>query len=146
MSTSSSVKTPWHLWAVGVLGVFWNGFGSFDYFKTMTDGADYMRAAGMNDAQIDHMMAAPSWVTALWAIGVWGGLVGAILLLVRSKLAVPAFVASLSAYVASLVYAYAIAPMPGDGALMLIMHVVIFIGCVFFVWYSVRAKSTGLLR
>jgi hypothetical protein len=29
---------------------------------------------------------------------------------------------------------------------MLAMHAVIFAGCVFFVWYSMRAKKQGLLR
>ena len=146
MSIITGEKTPWHLWAVGVFGVLWSGFGCFDYVMTTTRGADYMRAAGMSDAQIEHLLAAPAWLTAVWAVGVWGGLAGAVLLLLRSKLAVPVFIASLAAFVASLVYAYAISPMPGDGAGMMVMQVVIFIICVFFVWYSSRAKSSGLLR
>ncbi|MEZ5895138.1 MAG: hypothetical protein R3C51_01940 [Parvularculaceae bacterium] len=146
MSIITGEKTPWHLWAVGVFGVLWNGFGCFDYVMTTTRGAEYMRAAGMSDAQIEHLLAAPAWMTAVWAVGVWGGLAGAVLLLLRSKLAVPVFIVSLAAYVASLVYAYAIAPMPGDSAAMMVIQAIIFGGCVFFIWYSSRAKSTGLLR
>ena len=27
---SMTVKTPWHLWVVGVLALLWNGFGAYD--------------------------------------------------------------------------------------------------------------------
>ena len=41
-----TVKTPWHLWLVGVLSLLWNGFGAFDFIQTTTRGEAYMRAAG----------------------------------------------------------------------------------------------------
>jgi hypothetical protein len=146
MSDTTVSKAPWHLWAVGVLAVLWNGFGCFDYAMSQLQGADYMRSVGMTDAQIGHLLAAPAWMDAVWAIGVWGGAVGAILLLMKNKLAVPVFVASLAAYVLSLVYAYVIAPTPEAGAGMMIMQAVIFVFCVFFVWYASQAKRRGLLR
>lgn len=85
-------------------------------------------------------------MTAVWAIGVWGGVLGAILLLVRSKWAVEVFIASFAAFVLSLVYAYFIAPVPDVGGMMMIMQAVIFAGCVFFIWYAMRARKQGLLR
>lgn len=146
MNAAAHAKAPWHLWAAGIFGVLWNGFGCFDYFMTMTKGDEYMRDAGMTDAQIAHLHAAPAWVTAVWAIGVWGGVLGAILLLVRSKWAVEVFIASFAAFILSLVYVYLIAPVPDAGGMMVIMQAVVFAGCVFFVWYSMRARKQGLLR
>lgn len=143
--SETAVKTPWHLWAVGVVGILWNSLGCFDYFMTQTKGDDYMMAAGMTEAQIAFMHNSPKWMTAVWAIGVWGGLAGAVLLLLKNKLAVPVFVASLVSYSLSVLYNTVIAPMPGAGD-HLAMFVVIFAGCVFFVWYSMRAKKQGLLR
>ncbi len=145
MTTDAGAKTPWHLWAVGALGILWNGFGCFDYFMTQTKGDEWMRSAGMTEAQIAFMHQAPAWLTAVWAIGVWGGLLGAIFLLLRNKLAVPVFVASLASYALSLVHNLVISPMPGAGEHM-IMFLVILAGCVFFVWYSMRAAKQGLLR
>ena len=36
----------------------------------------------------------PSWVHATWALGVWAGLLGSVLLLMRKSLAVPVFAVS----------------------------------------------------
>lgn len=146
MNAAAQAKTPWHLWAVGILGVLWNGFGCFDYFMTMTKGDDYMRGAGMTDAQIAHFNSMPGWMTAVWAIGVWGGVLGSLLLLWRSKWAFEVFVASLIAFVASLIYAYAVSPMPDEGGSMIAIQGVILAGCLFFVWYARRARKSGLLR
>lgn len=146
MTAASTTKTPWHFWAVGVVGILWNGFGAFDYFMTNTQGEAYLASAGMTAEQIAHFNTMPSWMTAVWAVGVWGGALGAVLLLMRNKLAVPVFIASLVAFVGSVVYAVFVNPAPGYGAGMMAMHGVIFAGCVFFVWYSMRAKKQGRLR
>jgi len=143
--TSLTQKTPWHLWAVGVVAILWNAVGCFDYFMTMTKGDVYMAAAGMTEAQIAFMNHSPAWMTAVWAIGVWGGLLGGVLLLLRNKLAVPVFIVSLASYVLSLIHNLVISPMP-DASEQFVMFVIIFAGCVFFMWYSMRAKNNGLLR
>lgn len=145
MSAPAS-RTPWHLWAVGVFGLFWNGYGAYDYVMTNTQGEAYLRSVGMTDEAIRHLEAMPVWMTGVWAVGVWGGVLGAALLLMRSKLAVPVFIASLVAFVGSVVYSFAVEPAPHSGPGALIMHAVIFAGCVFFVWYSKRAAKAGLLR
>jgi hypothetical protein len=139
--------TPWHLWAVGILGVLWNGFGAYDYFMTKTSGEAYMSSLGMTEAQIAYTNAMPAWMTAIWAIGVWGALAGSLLLLMRSKWAVLVFVLSLAAYVMSLLYNYALS----DGAEIMggdlwIMQAIILAGCVFFAWYAWFARQRGWLR
>jgi len=139
-------KAPWHLWTVGVLGLLWNAYGGFDYFMSKTRGDAYLASVGMTPDQITYFNAMPGWMTAVWAIGVWGALAGAVLLLARSRYAVPVFTASLVAYVLSLVYQYLV-PMPGGGnPAMMILQFVIFAGCVFFVWYAMRARARGWLR
>ncbi|MEQ7155653.1 hypothetical protein [Brevundimonas aurifodinae] len=147
MSASSGAKVPWHLWVVGSVGLLWNAFGCIDYTMTALQGEVWLRQMGMTDAQITSYEAMPAWMTAVWAIGVWGAMLGTVLLLLRKKLAVPVFVISLIAYVGSLVYAYALsdqaATMP-DGTW--IMQAVILVGCLFFVLYSRMMAQRGLLR
>jgi hypothetical protein len=63
MTGNPTAKTPWHLWAVGVLGVLWNGFGATDYFMTKTQGDAYMQSVGMTAEQIAHMNAMPAVMT-----------------------------------------------------------------------------------
>jgi 4-hydroxybenzoate polyprenyltransferase len=138
-------RTPWHLWLVGALGLLWNAFGAFDYFMSKTRGDAYLQSAGMTPTQIDHFNAMPGWMTAVWAIGVWGALAGTLLLLARRRLAAPVFVASLLAFALSLVYAHLIDPAPDATAQMAVMQGVIFAGCLFFAVYARRQAKAGVL-
>ena len=97
---------PWHLWLVGIVAVLWNAYGAYDYVMTNTQGEAYLRSAGMTDAQITYFNAMPDWMTAVWAIGVWGGVLGSLLLLLRSKWSLHVFLASLAAVVVSVIYTF----------------------------------------
>lgn len=140
-------RAPWHLWVVGVVALLWNGFGAFDYTMTNLQGDAWLRQAGMTEGQITYFNAMPSWMMAVWAIGVWGGLLGAILLLVRRKLALPVFEVSLAAYLLSLVYYYVLTDgLAAMGQSMLPMNIAILAGCLFFVWYAWTMTKRGVLR
>lgn len=146
---SGERATPWHLWVVGLAGIPWNGFGAYDYFMTLTGGEEYLRAFGMNDAQIAYFHAMPAWITAIWAIGVWGALLGTLLLLLRQKSALPVFIVSFAAFLLSLVYTYVLssgAEVMGDTVNMAMMNAVIAAGCVFFIWYAWAMTKRGVLR
>jgi hypothetical protein len=144
--SDADVRTPVHHWLVGALSVPWNGYGAFDYAMSKLRGDAYLISVGMSPDQIRHFHALPGWMTAVWAIGVWGALLGSVLLLFRSRLAAPVFAVSLAAYLLSVVHAHLIAPTPGSGAAMLLLQGVILAGCVFLAWYSRRARRLGVLR
>lgn len=142
-----ATRTPWHLWLVGLVGLLWNGFAAFDYLSTNIQGEAYMRQMGMTDAQISHFNAMPSWMMAVWAIGVWGGVLGASLLLLRRKWALHVFVASLAAFLVSLVYTYVLTDgVQIMGQTVMIMNGVILVGCLFFAWYAWTMTKRGVLR
>lgn len=149
MEMTTGRTTPWHLWAVGLIGIPWNGFGAYDYTMTQIGGEQYLRGFGMNDAQIAYFYAMPAWVTAIWAIGVWGGFLGTILLLLRNKWALPVFIVSFAAFLLSLVYSYVLtdgAKVMDESINMLLMNLVIAAGCVFFIWYAWAMRKRGVLR
>ena len=147
MAPLSGSKTPWHLWLVGILGLPWNGFGAFDYSMTQLRGEQHMRDFGMTDAQIAHMAEIPAWMTAVWAIGVWGGLLGTVLLLLKNRLAVPVFAISLGAFIISLVHAYILTNSAKImGGQTDIMNSVILAGCLFFLFYARAMARKGVLR
>lgn len=147
MTDLAKTGAPWHLWAVGVVGLLWNGYGCYDYVMTVTGGEEYLRSYGMTDEMIAYYTAMPAWMTAVWAVGVWGGLLGVILLLLRTKWALHVFVASCAAFILSLIYTYVLsggAPAMPPGAP--IMHAVVLAGCLFFIWYAWFAAKRGILR
>jgi hypothetical protein len=147
MTDTQQAQTPWHLWAVGALALLWNGYGAYDYVMTLTGGEEYLRAFGLSEEQIAYYAATPAWVTAAWAVGVWGGVAGGALLLLRSKWALHAFVASLAGFVLGVIYAYALSN-GGQiaGPETAVMNGVIGAGCLFFVWYAWQAGQRGILR
>lgn len=143
----ATTRTPWHLWLVGIIGLAWNSFGVFDYSMTQIRGEQHLRAFGMTDAQIAYMDAMPAWMTGVWAIGVWGAMLGTILLLLRRRLAAPVFAMSLAGFVMSLIYNYLLS----DGAKIMpesgnIMNLVILAGCLFFLLYARAMAKSGVLR
>jgi predicted membrane channel-forming protein YqfA (hemolysin III family) len=84
----------------------------------------------------------------MWAIGVWGGLVGAALLLMRSRYAVTAFGLSLIGAVVGLGYQLFMTQQPASmktGAMAVMPWVIILI-CAFLFWYSWSAQKKALLR
>jgi hypothetical protein len=138
---------PWHLWVVGVVGVLWNGYACYDYLMTKTQGVAYLKSSGMTEAQIAHMQGYPMWMTADWAIGVWGGLLAAVLLLARMRYAFHVFALSLAAFLLMLVYTYALSDGgKAMGQQGMIFNVVILAGCLFFTWYSWKMTKRGVLR
>jgi len=147
MTETMTNKAPWHLWLVGVIALLFNSIGAYDYVMSMTQGASYMASAGMTPAQIAHYEAMPAWMTAVWAIGVWGAMLGSVLLLLRNKLAAPVFAVSLAAFLVSLVYTYVLtdggAVMGGQ---MAIASAVIAALLIFFIWYSRAMTRRGVLR
>lgn len=98
-------KAPGHLWIVGLIALVWNAFGAYDYTMSEMGNAAYIEAMMDTDpAPIIAWIEAQPWYThALWALGVWFGLAGSILLLMRKALAVPAFALSLVGAVGGLV-------------------------------------------
>lgn len=139
--------TPWHLWAVGIFAILFNSIGAFDYVMSKTRGAAYMASAGMTPAQIAHYHALPMWMTAVWAIGVWGAMLASVLLLLRKKLAGPVFIVSLAAFLVSLFYDYILT----DGAAimgpaMAITSAVIAALLILFICYAHAMTRRGVLR
>lgn len=95
MDTVDRAATPWHLWVIGIVSLLWNAMGAADYTMTHVGGADYLRQGGFDEGVIAYFAALPAWATASWALGVWGAVLGSILLLMRTRYAVWAFALSL---------------------------------------------------
>jgi hypothetical protein len=144
-----TVKTPWHLWVVGVLSVLWNGFGAFDFVQTTTRGEAYMREMGFGDDMIAYYDAMPAWMYVPWTLGVWGAVIGSVLLLLRRRWAVEAFGLSLLGALVSLIYGKLMdppPPAPPEMAAMSWMPFVILLIAVLLFGYAFNMRKRGVLR
>ena len=137
--------TPWHLWAVGIVTVLWNGFGAFNYWVTQTRNEAFM--AQLSGEQRAFLDAAPAWVHGAWAFGVWGALAGSLLLLARSRHAVVAFGLSLAGLAANTVYQLTL-PTPSphlDTPGQIALHVAIWAVAIALLLYALRMRRRGVL-
>ncbi len=145
--TEMTVKTPWHLWVVGVVALLFNAVGPYDYVMFQTQGAPYLEKSGFTAAQVAHYTSMPMWMEAVWAVGVWFAVAGCILLLIRNRRAWWVFAISLAAFLMSLVYHYVLTD---GGALMgtmqMVISAVIAAQLAALIWYSRAMAKTGVLR
>jgi hypothetical protein len=145
--TQTAVRAPVHLWVVGIVSLLWNAYGAFDYTMTELGNRAYLASAGLDEEALAYVAAFPVWAVAAWAIGVWGSLVGAVLLLLRSRFAAPAFLVSLAGAVVSFCYQFTSdAPAAFTSGINAAIPVVILILIVAQWYYARRMTAAGVLR
>ena len=91
--TMTAPGRPWHLWAVGILGCLWSAMGVLSFMLTQMNVEAVM--SQFPPEQRAYFASFPLWIDACWAISVFGGLGGCLLLLLKKRLAFPVLLASL---------------------------------------------------
>ena len=143
-------RTPWHLWAVGVLSLLWNLFGATDYTMSQLRNEAYLDSAaqsmGITAADmIAYIDSFPAWQHGFWALGVWGALLGSVLLLLRSRYAVWSFGVSLLGLAVTQIY-QAMMPKPEWADAATGMTIVIWSVATFLLIYAISMRNKGVLR
>lgn len=146
------VAPPKSFWVIAAVSLLWNAYGGFDYTMTRMRNMEFLtQVAGSADnarqmlAMID---AFPVWASIGWGAGVWGSVFGSILLLLRSRWAVTAFVVSIAGAVVSFAYQLTSGAMPTEmnNPAGWAFTAVIVGAVVFFWWFAKRAAARGILR
>ncbi|MEO8618317.1 MAG: hypothetical protein ABI412_03030 [Sphingomicrobium sp.] len=150
MNDTIRSATPMHLWIVGILATIWNCFGGYDYLMTRMENRDYLKSMMPTvDPQVtlDWVNGMPIWAQIGWGLGVWAALAGSLLLLLRSRFAVPALALSLVGMVMSFGQQFLGSPPPAEltqGGAQYMPLVIIAVGIALF-FYSRAMKAKGVL-
>ena len=96
--TTKAIKPPTWFWVVSVIALLWNLMGVSQYLIQAYMPIEALEQ--MSQAERELYEGQPAWVTAAFAIAVFGGLLGSIALLLRKKWAKTLFIVSLVAAVA----------------------------------------------
>ena len=131
-------KAPVSFWIVTGLGLLWNGFGAYLYIIARLDPAAVMGSAPPE--MQDYVANMPLWANIGYGFGVWGSVAGSVLMLLRSRHAVTAFLISLVGAVVSF-SGQALA-----GVLQPAEPTVILVVIVFLWWYTRRQTAAGVLK
>ncbi|MEO1221354.1 MAG: hypothetical protein AAFY42_08390 [Pseudomonadota bacterium] len=155
----TGVKTPWHIWVVGVLALLWNSGGASDYIQVKLKVESYLQQGadmvGITAADISaYYDAFPIWADISWALGVWGAVAGSVLILLRSRFAMHAFGIALIGLIVTTIYTVS-SPMPmgEDAALVeaartfqMVFSAVIWLSVLLLIYYCFRMTKAGVLR
>ncbi|PQB04432.1 hypothetical protein [Aureitalea marina] len=144
MTDSNKPNTAF--WIIAVVALIWNIMGVMAYL-----GSVYMDDATrdlMTPEQIELMEATPAWVTGIFAIATFAGVLGALLMVLKRKLAVPLFAISLIAVLIQNVYAwFATNAAEVYGTVQgYVMPLLVITISIFLFWYSKGATQKGWLK
>lgn len=127
-------KPHFSFWIFAAVGLLWNLMGCLNYI--MQANADAV--AQMPELYQAIIAARPAWATAAFAIAVFGGAVGCILLLLRRRVASAAFVVSLIAIAGHSVFTLRVAGVTPSLVLVVLVGVAL-------LWYTSIARRSGWL-
>jgi len=141
------MKTPWHLWVIGIVSLLWNAMGAMDYTMTATRNETYM--GNFTSEQLEYFYSFPTWVVGTRAIGVWFALLGSILLLMRNRWALWSFIVSFVGMILTSIHTYFLAETKmADiaGPFEMAFTALLFLVALILIWYARRMKMVGVLR
>jgi len=144
MNNGTRHKVHWSFWLISVIALLWNVMGSINFFMQMN--ADIV--AGLPYTHRAIIEGRPIWATAGFALAVFGGALGGLLLLLRKRFAIQLFIASLLGVIVTMIHTIDIARSTIDFSAdeIVIMILSPFIVEALFIWYAMYAKGRGWIR
>ena len=140
MNEKTVGSVHWSFWAIGAVALIWNVMGTMNFFVQMN--ADALAAYPAAERAI--VEGRPAWATGAFAIAVFGGTLGSLLLLLRKSAAFYVFIASLLGVVVTHIHTLRVASSAVDFGLAVIaaisMSVVV---AALLIGYSKLAESKG---
>jgi hypothetical protein len=141
MNDKAASGVHWSFWLIGAVALIWNVMGVINYVWQMNADA----VAAMPETHRAIIEGRPVWATGGFAIAVFGGALGCVLLLLRKSAASYLFVASLLGVIVTMIHTLGVAASivdfsPFEILMMILLPLVV---AAFLIWYSKQAESKG---
>ena len=138
MNNKTASSVHWSFWAIGTVALIWNVMGAINFFMQMNPEV----LAAYRESERAIIEGRPAWATGGFAIAVFGGALGCLLLLLRKSVACYLFVASLLGVIVTMTHALGIGINFGPGEILgiILMPLVV---AAFLIWYSKWAERKG---
>lgn len=139
---TNSSKPNILFWIISIIALLWNAMGVNAYiqqaYKTDAFKAMY------EEEHLEMVLNTPSWVMAAFALAVFGGLLGCILLLLRKKLALIVFLISLIAIIIQMTYnVFLSKALEVYGPGVVIMPIMVIVVAVYLYFYTKKSIDRG---
>jgi hypothetical protein len=138
MNDENVSSVHWSFWAVGIVALIWNILGVINFFAQMNPDV----LAAYRESERAIVEARPAWATGAFAIAVFGGAFGALLLLLRKSAASYLFMASLLGVILTMIHTLGVGIEFGPGEILGIILMPLAVAA-FLIGYSKHAESKG---
>ena len=128
----------WSFWVIGAVALIWNVMGVINFFVQMNP--DMLAAYRESERAI--IEGRPAWATGAFAIAVFGGTLGCLLLLLRKSAAYYLFIASLLGVVVTMVHTLGVGIDFSLGEILGIILMPLVVAALL-IWYSKLSQSKG---
>jgi len=134
-------RIHWSFWAIGAIALIWNVMGVINFFMQMNP--DVLTAYRESERGI--IEGRPAWATVGFAIAVFGGALGCLLLLLRKSAAYYLFIASLLGVIVTMIHTLGVGIDFGLGEILgIILMPLVVAG--FLIWYAKQAARKGWIK
>jgi hypothetical protein len=137
MNDKRVASVSWSFWVIGVLALLWNVMGVKNFL--MQTNPEVL--SGYPDAARALVESRPAWATGAFAIAVFGGALGCILLLFKKSAAFFLFVASLLGVIVTNIHTFR----AGGSTEIWVGSVTSMVVAALLIWYSKQASWKGSL-
>lgn len=144
MNNKSNAGVHWSFWVISVVALLWNLMGAINFSAQMS--ADLVATYPETHRVI--IEGRPAWATVAFAVAVFGGTLGCLLLLFRNSSASYLFVASLAGVILTMIHALAVVrPAMNLSAFEIFMMILMpLVVAAFLLWYSKHAEKKDWIK
>ena len=140
MSKAVVDRVHWSFWLIVVAGLIFNLMGVLNFASQMS--ADGLKSMPQNYRVI--IESRPIWATGAFAIAVFAGVLGCLLLLAKKSAAIYVFFLSLAGTIVATIHFHVIAGFYATGAIIGSLSQLLVV--IFLIWYSKRAASKSWIN
>ena len=133
----SDFKIHWSFWLICVIGLIWNAMSCMNFVMQF----DSEMLSNYPDEARKLVETRPAWSTVAFAVAVFGGLVGDVLLILKRKLALYVFSISVLGVLLTNIHTLQISTSPN---ILVGSGISLAIGS-FFIWYVTFCKNKSWL-
>ena len=141
MNDKTAIGIHWSFWVIGTVFLIWNIMGVVNFLVQMNP--EMLSTYRESERMI--IEGRPLWATAGFAVGVFAGAIGCLLLLFRKVAAYPVFMVSLAGVIVTMIHTlgigidFSIAEILG----IIVMPVAV---AIFLIWYAKLSMRRGWIQ
>ena len=138
MNDKDAGGVHWSFWVISTLIFIWNVMGCINYFVQMNPEM----VSSYRETEQAIISARPLWATVAFAVAVFGGALGCILLMLKKSISYYLFIASFLGVVVTMTHTLSAGINFGIGEILgiILMPLVI---AAFLIWYSKYTVNKG---